>query len=29
MIHRFALTMYLKGNMIEHTPKDSLSHCLK
>ena len=25
----FALTMYLKGDMIEHTPKDSLSHCLK
>ena len=25
----FALTMYLNGSMIEHTPKDSLSHCLK
>ena len=25
----FALTMYLNGSMIEHTPKNSLSHCLK
>ena len=25
----FALTIYLKGYMIEHTPKNSLSHCLK
>ena len=25
----FALLMYLNGTMIEHTPKDSLSSCLK
>ena len=25
----FALLMFLNGTMIEHTPKDSLSQCLK
>ena len=25
----FALLMFLNGTMIEHTPKDSLSSCLK
>mgnify|MGYP003141478045 CR=1 FL=1 len=25
----FALLMYLNGTMIEHTPKDNLSSCLK
>ena len=25
----FALLMYLNGSMIEHTPKDNLSSCLK
>ena len=25
----FALLMYLNGTMIEHTPKDNLSSCVK